>query len=152
MRAVLITGNPKYINNAVAVGYYEKIIHFLKTRGVEVILDPGDDYTCPPVADFYIGHSRGAGRIMCFDARGRRSAQRKDFLMFGDPDGYIHPVDRAWQEANPPSPDKFNPPPKEHFEFYAAQQQAIVNKIREVEQRSAGTRQSPGKGRPSPRG
>ncbi|MNQ58337.1 hypothetical protein D3C85_725360 [compost metagenome] len=114
---------------------------------MEVIIDPGADYTCPPKADFYIGHSRGAGRIICFE----QSKQYNDFLMFGDPDGYIHPVDLAWQKANPPSSNKVLHPPKEHFEFYAEQQQAILNKIQEITERS-GTRQSPGMGRPRPHG
>lgn len=148
MKAVLITGNPKYINNSLARNYYREIIEFLQSNGVEVITDPGADYTCPPKADFYIGHSRGAGRVRCFE----RTEQRNDFLMFGDPDGYIHPVDLAWQNANPPDPNRFNPPPKEHFEFYQEQKNAIANKIDEIRNRGNVTRQSPGRGRPQPRG
>ena len=151
MKAVLITGNPKYINNEVARSYYREITEFLQANGVDVITDPGADYTCPPHADFYIGHSRGAGRFRCVED----TEQRNDFLMFSDPDGYIHPVDLAWQKANPPKPDKFNPPPVEHFEFYPEQQQAILNKIKELKLKtnpSTGTRQSPGLGRPRPRG
>jgi hypothetical protein len=148
MKAILITGNPKYINNEIARSYYREIIEFLQDNGVAVTIDPGADYTCPPKADFYIGHSRGAGRIRCFE----RTDQEKDFLMFGDPDGYIHPVDLAWQQANPPDPKRFNPPPKEHFEFYTDQKQAILNKISEIRDRSNYTRQSPGRGRPTPRG
>lgn len=127
LSAVIVTGNPKYIKTPEAIKYYNDIEAFLKANGVIVRRDPGNDYTCPPKADFYIGHSRGASRIRCF----RNTTQEKDFLMFGDPDGYIHPVDREWQKNNPPS-DKFNPPPVEHFEFYEGQQKAILNKIKEL--------------------
>lgn len=148
MKAVLITGNPKYIDNDIARGYYREIIEFLQANGVDVTTDPGSDYTCPPKADFYIGHSRGAGRVRCF----KNTPQFDDFLIFGDPDGYIHPVDLAWQNSNPPNPNRFNPPPKEHFEFYDAQKAAILNKIRELNAKGVTTRQSPGRGRPKPRG
>lgn len=148
MKAVLITGNPKYINNETARKYYEDIVTFLQANGVDVVIDPGADYTCPPKADFYIGHSRGAGRIRCVE----RTDQADDFLRFGDPGGYIHPVDEAWQKANRPDPTKFNPPPKEHFEFMPEQKQAILDKIQDIKQRGAYTRQSPGRGRPKPRG
>lgn len=146
MKAVLVTGNPKYINKPIAVNYYKEIVDFLNRCGVDTTIDPGDDYTCPPHADFYIGHSRGASRIRCFE----RTAQANDFLRFGDIGGYIHPVDEAWQKANPPN-GNYNPPPDEHFEFTKAQQQAIVDKIAEIKAR-VGTRQSPSKGRPQPRG
>lgn len=146
MKAVLVTGNPRYINKPIAVNYYKEIVNFLKSNGVDTIIDPGNDYTCPPKADFYIGHSRGASRIRCFE----RTAQANDFLRFGDIGGYIHPVDEEWQKSNPPS-DKYNPPPDEHFEFYPAQQQAILSKITEIKSRS-GNRQSPINGRPLPRG
>ncbi|WDS62210.1 hypothetical protein [Pseudomonas phage D6] len=148
MKAVLITGNPKYINNEIARKYYADIVQFLQSNGVDVTIDPGADYTCPPKADFYIGHSRGAGRIRCFE----RTDQFNDFLRFGDIGGYIHPVDEAWQNANPPNPNKFNPPPKEHFEFTSEQQQAILEKMYEIRQREQSTRQHPGMGRPRPRG
>lgn len=146
MRAVLILGNPRYIDKPIAISYYKEIITFLERNGVDVTVDPGKDYTCPPRADFYIGHSRGAGRIICFE----RTAQANDFLRFGDIGGFIHPVDEAWQLANPPN-GKYNPPPDEHFEFYTGQQQAILAKIAEINSRT-GKRQSPTTGRPLPRG
>lgn len=148
MDAILITGNPAYINNSVAKQYYSAIETFLIKNGVRVHRDPGADYTCPPKADFYVAHSRGCSREICMPSRG----QVNDFLRFGDIGGYIHPVDEEWQRMNPPT-GKYNPPPPEHFLFTAEQQQAIMAKIIEIKaRRPAGTRQSPGRGRPSPRG
>jgi hypothetical protein len=122
MRAVIIEGNPKYIaGNQLAITYYNDIEKYLKKNGVTtVIRDPGDDYTCPPKADLYIGHSRGAGRVRCM-----KKGEEYRFLMFGDPDGIIHPDDAKWQAARgkPGIPDE---PPDCHYEFTMAQKQAIL--------------------------
>lgn len=148
MKAILITGNPRYIKGDEAKQYYQDIINFVQSRGIEIIVDPGDDYTCPPKADFYIAHSRGCDRIRCVAG----TPKEKDFLMFGDRAGFIHPVDLAWQLANPPSP-RYNPPPVEHFEFIDTQKKAIVDKIAELTKLTmGGTRQDPMRGRPKPRG
>lgn len=127
MKAVIIKGNPKFIMNDLARQYYADIQAFLEDLGVEVILDEGKDFTCPPKADFYVAHSRGCGRVRCFE---NKPNELRNFLKFGDPDGIIHPVDAKWQADNPPgTPSR---PPKEHFEFTEAQQNAIRSKVDEL--------------------
>lgn len=132
MKAVLITGNPKYIaNNPLAINYYDEIEQFLKKQGVVVLRDPGNDYTCPPKADFYIGHSRGAGRIRCM-----KKGEEYRFLRFGDPDGFIHPEDAAWQ-ANRGKPGVPDEPPACHYEFIAEQRAAILALIQQLKKPGA---------------
>lgn len=140
MKAIVIKGNKKYIDNARARGYYQEISDFLESLGVTVEFDDGLDYTCPGTADFYIAHSKGCSRLRCFEG----SPKEKDFLMFGDPDGYIHPVDAKWQKENPPKESRFNPPPKEHFEFIESQKNAIRLKVEELKRKEVNlNRQSP---------
>jgi hypothetical protein len=66
-RAVIIHGNPYYINSAEKdkyQRYYRDIERELKRAGYkDVVHDPGEDYTTPPKADLWVGHSRGAGRL-----------------------------------------------------------------------------------------
>lgn len=126
MKAVLIKGNPRFIRGDEAKAYYQEIIEFMEGLGVDVIEDPGADYTCPPKADFYVAHSRGCGRIRCFE-EGSRMDERPNFIMFGDPDGIMHPVDRQWNENG-----RKGIPPREHFIFTADQKLAIQNKVREL--------------------
>lgn len=128
MKAVIIKGNAKYITTERAKAYYREIEDFLVSLGVDVEFDDGADYTCPPQADFYVAHSKGCSRIRCF----KGGPKEKDFLMFGDPNGYIHPDDLKWQKANPPKEGQFNPPPREHYMFIDSQKKAIVNKVREL--------------------
>uniref|UniRef100_A0AB39CCZ9 Uncharacterized protein n=1 Tax=Pseudomonas phage RVTF4 TaxID=3236931 RepID=A0AB39CCZ9_9VIRU len=147
MKAILVMGNPTYIGTPVAKKYYADIIKFVQKLGVDITTDPGAEYTCPPRADFYIAHSKGCDRQRCAISRG----QVKDFLMFGDAEGYIHPVDLEWQRNNPPT-GQYNPPPNEHFLFTPEQQRAIVEKVEELERRGAPTRQDAKNGRPRPKG
>lgn len=147
MKAVLITGNPKYINNERARTYYASIIQFLNANGVDVAVDPGAEMTCPPKADFYVAHSRGCDRVRCVEG----TPSERNFLMFGDLQGYIHPVDAEWQRNNKPN-GGYNPPPDEHFEFTSEQQNAILRVIASLTPASTVTRQDPGRGRPKPRG
>ncbi len=120
LTAVLVKGNPKFIKGDEAQAYYNEIVEYMESLGVSVIVDPGADYTCPPKADFYVAHSRGCGRYRCFDG----GPQADDFLMFGDPDGIMHPKDRKWHEAG-----RRGIPPNEHFLFIDEQKQAIEAKV-----------------------
>ena len=62
--AVIIKGNPKFIdNNKDADSFYEEIKSFLEDLGFEVSFDKGEPYTSPDKADLWIGHSRGADRL-----------------------------------------------------------------------------------------
>lgn len=140
MHAVIIKGNPKYLNVPEATSYYAEIKEFLHQQGVtDVTFDPGDDYTCPDrTADLYIGHSRGVGRARCM-SRG----QEYRFLKFGDLDGYIHPVDAKWQrDVWTPGTDQ--QPPKEHFMFIPEQKAAILTLLNRLRnEKSHGPRRRP---------
>jgi len=126
MLAVLIKGNPKFINTDQARNYYQEIINFLQNLGFKVEVNAGSDYTRPRQdAALYIGHSRGAGRYEFMDEKNQLK-----FLRFGDPDGIIDPVDRKWQAENPPPTNQH--PPKEHFIFSKQQQDAILDKVRQL--------------------
>lgn len=123
LRAVLLKGNPRFIKTDLAENYYNEIIAFMENLGVEVIVDAGADYTCPPKADFYVAHSRGCGRRRCFEGK----PEMDNFLMFGDPDGIMHPKDRKWHDQGAKGI-----PVNEHFVFIAEQKLAIENKVAEL--------------------
>jgi len=62
--AVIVKGNPKYIaDNPRADAFYADLAKLLSSRNYEVTYDPGDEYTVPPAADLWVGHSRGADRL-----------------------------------------------------------------------------------------
>lgn len=123
MKAILITGNPKYINSQLAKLYYAAIVDYVKSLGVSCSTNPGADYTCPPPADFYIAHSRGCGRFRCVE---KDPVLSQRFLRFGDPGGVNHPVDDAWLETM-----VGNPPP-EHFIFTDEQRLAIRDLVTSI--------------------
>lgn len=120
LTAVLIKGNPKYINNNLARLYYKDIVSFVESLGVKITTDPGASFTCPVAADFYIGHSRGCSRSRC--------TGDTIFLKFGDLDGINHPLDHKWIMEYKPGFTKGDPPAA-HFIFTEEQQQAIVDTV-----------------------
>lgn len=66
--AVIVKGNPKYLNNLdvkpLADKFYSKIEQILRDKGYEVEMDPGKPYTMPDeTASVWIGHSRGIDRL-----------------------------------------------------------------------------------------
>lgn len=125
--AVIIKGNPKYINNAIAKKYYSDIKTYLEGKGYIVEFDAGDDYTRPRLdADIYIAHSRGCSRYEFMP-----KDKQKVFLKFGVPDGIIHPVDLKWVTEKW-YPGTNEQPPKEHFIFLKQQKQAIDALIRVI--------------------
>lgn len=64
LTAIIIKGNPKFIiDNPEAEKFYQEIAEFLQGLGYEVGFDPGEPYTSPPLADLWIGHSRGGDRL-----------------------------------------------------------------------------------------
>lgn len=129
MYAVIIKGNPRYINNHTARQYYKDIESFLKKNGVtKVVFDSGADGTLPPTdADLYIGHSRGAGRYKYMP-----DDKKKVFLKFGVPDGIIDPVDLKWCNEIYVK-GTVQQPPKEHFILIDEQKEAIVALIEKVQ-------------------
>jgi hypothetical protein len=120
--AVLIKGNPRFVKTDLAMAYYNEIVEYMEALGVKVTEDPGADYTCPPRADFYVAHSRGCGRMRCFEDA---PDERATFIMFGDPDGICHPKDRAWFDAGAKGI-----PPDEHFVFTDEQKNAISEMVK----------------------
>ena len=75
-KAVIIEGNPYYLNSESKQNYrryYDEIKDNLHNAGYDdVVFDPGEDYTTPPSADLWVGHSRGAGRLR-FAPKGTRT-------------------------------------------------------------------------------
>lgn len=63
LTAVIIKGNPKRITKKTYKGIYEDLKKFLEKLGLEVFFDDGSPYTTPPIADIWIGHSRGVDRL-----------------------------------------------------------------------------------------
>lgn len=122
MKAVLIKGNPRFTRVEEAKEYYREIAEFMEGLSVEVIEDEGKPETCPPKADFYVAHSRGCDRRICFEGRG--SPELSKFIEFGVPGGVIHPVDQAWWDDGCKGI-----PPREHFVFTANQKLAIQNMV-----------------------
>jgi hypothetical protein len=66
--AVIVTGNPKYIEmpsiKPMADKFYGQIKQMLEARGFEVKFDPGAEYTSPDEnAAVWIAHSRGIDRL-----------------------------------------------------------------------------------------
>jgi len=62
--AVLVTGNPKYIeNNPQAEKFYGDIEAALSELGYTTSRDPGLPHTEPAPADLWVGHSRGMDRL-----------------------------------------------------------------------------------------
>ena len=122
MLAVIIKGNPKYLDNDLARNYYQDIESHLRSVGFDQVEhDAGEDFTRPRQdADLYVAHSRGVGR---FDFM-KESAKSK-FLKFGVVEGVIHPTDKKWQEEVW-YPGIESPPPKEHFLFTKEQKSAIT--------------------------
>lgn len=128
LKAIIIKGNPKYINNSLASSYYKEIEKFLKDNGVEEVqYDAGEALTIPDEnADLYIGHSRGTSRKQFMSP-----AKQKVFLMFGVPEGIIDPVDLKWS-TEVWVKDTNEQPPKEHFVFIEKQKEAIIKLINKI--------------------
>ena len=126
VKAVLITGNPKYIGTPLAKAYYKSIVEFVEHLGVSCTIDPGREYTCPPKADFYIAHSRGVDRFRCV---ADHPVMSKRFIRFGDVDGINHPVDSEWLKTQVGSP------PPEHFYFVEEQKEAIRKMVAAIGQK-----------------
>lgn len=63
--AVIIEGNRNrgYNSDGVLDEFYESVEGHLESLGFSVTRDPGLPYTIPPVADVWIGHSRGGDRL-----------------------------------------------------------------------------------------
>jgi len=128
LKAIIIKGNPKYINNDLARKYYKDIETFLKQNGVSVVeFNDGEAFTIPKLdADIYIAHSRGTDRYEHMP-----KDKKEVFLKFGVIGGIIDPIDLKWQkEVWTKDTDK--QPPKEHFILIDKQKEAILNLIKKI--------------------
>jgi hypothetical protein len=87
--AVIIKGNSKFIEgNVSAENFYKDLRTFFEELGYTVSFDDGEPYTTPPMADLWIGHSRGSDRLR-FAPEGTKT------LSLGIKGGINHPKDKA---------------------------------------------------------
>lgn len=128
IKAIIVKGNPKYINNDIAEAYYEEIKKFLLDNGAtSVEFNSGKAYTIPDVhADLYVAHSRGCDR-----KEHMPKEKQNVFLCFGIEEGIIDPIDLKWQKEIW-TKDTDEQPPKEHFKFIPAQKKAIVDLLNKI--------------------
>ena len=98
--AVIITGNPKYINNNTAKRFYAELKSFIESNGYKVEFDPGKEHTEPKKADLWIGHSRGADRL-------RFAPKDTKVIAIGCKGGINHPNDKAFEKGQIPDDNHF---------------------------------------------
>ncbi len=105
--AVIVTGNPEYINNPVAANFYNTLQAHLEGKGYAVSRDPGLEYTMPSKADLWVGHSRGAGRFR-FAPKGQR------YISIGSslPGAINHPKATRFNKGQVPDDYHFTLTPK----------------------------------------
>jgi hypothetical protein len=114
--AVIIKGNPKYIDSQMANDFYNEISQYLEDKGCSVKFDAGEPYTEPPKADIWIGHSRGADRL-------RFAPENTITINIGNDDGIFHPKDNV---------DDDLPPNKYHFVFTNNMKKELDDAIEKV--------------------
>lgn len=98
MTAVIIKGNPKYIDgNPLATAFYNEIRSYLLNLGYTVSMDPGEPFTQPIDADLWIGHSRGCDRL-------QYAPSTTHVIAFGSNLEYAvnHPQDHAMEAGDEP--------------------------------------------------
>lgn len=123
--AVIIKGNPKFIeNNIEADNFYKEIKDFLETLNYEVSFDKGEPYTSPKKADLWIGHSRGVDRL--------RFAHKDIYtLMFGSShkDSVNHQDDNSVKTEYTSNviPNKF------HYKFTNEMRNSILEATKKIE-------------------
>lgn len=124
-KAVLVTGNPKYIeNNPEADAYYQAVEDYLAEQGYSVSRDVGEPYTEPAPADVWLGHSRGVDRL-------RFAPEGTQTLAFGSGvEGAInHPEDLSLKAEDVPT--------SAHYQFTDEMKQAITALRAQKQQKEA---------------
>jgi hypothetical protein len=124
--AVLVTGNPKFIEgNDQAEAFYRRVAKYLTALGYETTRDPGLPHTMPTPADLWVGHSRGADRFR-FAPEGQRH------VAFGSsqPGAVNHPKDVLMEPGQTPDAS--------HYRFTPAMRQALRDQANPVEKEAAG--------------
>lgn len=120
--AVLITGNPKFIdNNPDAHSFYDSLEHFMVGKGYSVVRDAGEPHTRPPKADVWVGHSRGVDRFP-YAPEGTLT------IRVGAPGGINHPEDKAMEPGQVPN--------KSHFLLTEAMKKSISNELEQFKKAS----------------
>lgn len=111
--AIIIKGNPKFIKNN---DFYQEIADYLTSKGFSVEFDNGEEYTIPPKADIWIGHSRGADRL-------KYAPKETKTIAFGSklPNAINHPKDDVETSFHTISKS----PPEYHFVFTDEMKKAI---------------------------
>ena len=128
--AVIIKGNPARMigKEMLAERYYQKIKKYLESKGFVVVMDSGDDFTCPPDADVYVAHSRGVGREICIPDH-----QKDLFAKLGDLDGAVNPNEKEWMEWFFKEENQIQAseqPPEDHFVFSKIHRKEVDRVIR----------------------
>lgn len=62
-QAIIIKGNPKFTSSEICISFYKELEQILTHLGYSVSFDDGKPHTTPPIADLWIGHSRGCDRL-----------------------------------------------------------------------------------------
>lgn len=110
--AVIVKGNPDYINgNPAANRFYKDLAQLIREKGYTVSFDAGKAYTMPPPADLWLGHSRGNDRF-------RFAPKEQQTISLGTPGGINHPLD-----------DLAEVPNVFHYKLTKDMRQAILNKL-----------------------
>lgn len=123
--AVLITGNPQYIeNNPKATQFYDEIQELLANLGYNVSRDPGEEYTEPKPADLWVGHSRGADRLR-FAPEGTRT------VSLGAKGGINHPEDTAAERGDVPGDAHFTLTDAMRQKFAEAEETPVLDWLRQ---------------------
>jgi len=98
--AVIIKGNPEFVNNNPQAGkFYDGLRTFLESLDYSVTFDPGLPHTKPVDADLWISHSWGSSRLP-FAPKGTKT------IALGTKGGINHPRDRALEPSQ--MPDEFH--------------------------------------------
>jgi hypothetical protein len=116
--AILIKGNPAYTNTPQAKKFYNEILQMVREKNYTVKAVDPKDYTLPPKADLWIGHSRGTERLTYADKQTKTVA-------LGSHGGINHPLDNALRSG---VPDMF------HFTLTKEMRKAILSKLDENKQ------------------
>ena len=123
LKAIIIKGNPKYLNTPHADKFYNDVADHLKGHGYSVSFDSGEAHTIPESADLWVGHSRGAGRLKYAPAGTKTIA-------LGDKGGINHIKDKSLSKDGP-APDKY------HFTLSDSMKHSIDQAIGKTEKTAA---------------
>jgi len=127
--AVIIKGNPKYIEGSQeASSFYKEIRSFLEDEGYDVQMHSGEPFSTPPKADLWAGHSRGVDRLT-------HAPEEIKTVAIGTSDGIAHPRDNSAKiDGKPPKGFK---PNKYHYVFTDEMKKALTSE--KIEEQGSNT-------------